>query len=113
MTGARGQASVEVLALLPLVASVALIAMTFMASHSASEQAGEAAEAGALAVLQSGDDARAAARAALPKRMRERATITVHGNRVSVRVRPRVVFPIPGLSERLAGTAHADTGPGS
>jgi hypothetical protein len=113
MTGARGQASVEALAFLPLVGLIALIAMTFIASHSAAEQAGEAAEAGALAVLQTGGDPRHAARQALPKGTRNRATITVSGRRISVRVRPQIPLSIPGLSDRLAGTSHADAGPSS
>ena len=50
----RGQASIEVLGLLPLVAVVALVAFTVVASHTAGEQAGEAAEAGALVLLQGG-----------------------------------------------------------
>jgi len=109
MTGSRGQASIEVLGLLPLVAVIALAAFTMIASHTAGEQAGEAAEAGALAVLQGGVDPREAAEEALPKATRKRSTITVSGRRVHVRVRPRL--PIPGLADRLAGEARADAGP--
>lgn len=109
MTGSRGQASIEVLGLLPLVAVIALAAFTMIASHTAGEQAGEAAEAGALAVLQGGVDPREAAEEALPKATRKRSTITVSGRRVRVRVRPRL--PIPSLADRLAGEARADAGP--
>ncbi len=111
MNGTRGQASVEVIGFLPLVLVVALAVFTVIASHSAREQAGEAAEAGALVLLQGGDTPQDAARAALPERTRRRATIEVDGNRVSVRVRPRLVLPIPGLADRLSGEAHADAGP--
>ena len=111
MSGARGQASVEVLGLLPLVGLIALVALTVIAAHTAGELAGVAAVAGALAVLQMGTDPREAAERALPDKMRTRATITIEGNRVSVRVRPRVLFAIPGLSNRLAATAHANAGP--
>jgi hypothetical protein len=110
MTGSRGQASIEVLGLLPLVGVIALVALTVIASHTAGEQAGEAAEAGALVLLQGGDDPRSAAEDALSEATRKRATITVSGRRVHVRVRPRLALPIPGLADHLAGEAHADAG---
>ena len=105
-----GQAAVELIALLPLVALIVLAALTILASHVADEQAGEAAEAGALAVLQGGVEPKEAAEGALSAPARTRATIKVAGNRVHVRVRPRVVLPIPGLAERVAGEARADAG---
>jgi len=106
----RGQASVEIIGLLPLVATIALVAFTVIAAYGAEEQAGEAAEAGALAILQGGLDPRTAARDALPKAVRPRATITVKGSRVHVRVVPRTALPIPGLAKRLTGEARADAG---
>jgi hypothetical protein len=113
MTGSRGQASIELLGLLPLVGLIALVAMTLIASHAAGEQAGEAAEAGALVLLQGGAtaDPRAAAREALGESARRRATITVSGRTIRVRVKPRLALAIPGLADRLATTAHADAGP--
>jgi hypothetical protein len=112
MTDPRGQASIELLGLLPLVALIALVAMTLVASHTAAEQAGEAAEAGALVLLQGGGDGpRAAASGALDESARKRATITVSGRTVRVRVTPRLAVPIPGLAARLAGEAVADAGP--
>jgi len=108
MSGERGQASVEIVAFLPLVALLGLIAFTVIASHAAGEQAGEAAEAGALAILQGGEDPDAAARDALPSSVRARSTITVSGKRIRVRVRPRL--PLPGLADRLAGEAEATAG---
>ena len=111
MNDSRGQASVEVIGFLPIVLLVALAAFTVIASHTAHEQAGEAAEAGALVLLQGGQSPRDAAEAALPERTRRRATINVNGNRITVRIRPRLVLPIPGLADRLAGEAHADAGP--
>jgi hypothetical protein len=107
----RGQASVELVALLPVVAIVLLAIVTVLASHVAHEQAGEAAEAGALAVLQGGSDPKQAAEQALSREARKRATISVTDGRVQVRVRPRVVLPIPGLAERLAGEARAKARP--
>ncbi len=106
---ARGQATIELLGLLPLVVLIGLVGFSFVASSTAHEQAGEAAEAGALALLQGGPDARTAAREALPEHLRSRSTVTVTGRHVHVRVRPRM--PIAALSNRLAGEAHADAGP--
>jgi hypothetical protein len=110
MSTVRGQASIEILGLLPLVGLIALVVLTLIASHTAGEQAGEAAEAGALVLLQGGGDPRSAASNALPEATRKRATIIVSGRRVRVRVRPRLALPIPGLADRLAGEAYADAG---
>lgn len=110
-SGERGQASIEILGLLPLIALVALVSMTVVASFTAHEQAGEAAAAGALALLQGDADPRTAAQDALPKPIRSRATITIKDRHVHVRVLPRTPVPIPGLPALLAGTAHADAGP--
>ena len=67
MNGTRGQASVEVIGFLPLVLVVALAAFTVIASHTAHEQAGEAAEAGALVLLQGGDSPADAAQGRAPR----------------------------------------------
>jgi hypothetical protein len=103
-----GQASVELVAVLPLAALVALAIGQLLAAGAAGELAANAAEAGAAAILQ-GVDPTAAARDALPGWSRERASIRVSGRRVEVRLRPRVVAPI--LAERLERTASADAGP--
>jgi hypothetical protein len=103
-----GQASVELVALLPIAALVALAISQLLAAGAARELAGNAAEAGAAALLQDGDPA-AAARAALPGWSRERATVHVAGRRVDVHVRPRVVVPV--LAARLEASASADAGP--
>jgi hypothetical protein len=106
---ASGQASVELVALLPLALVVGLAIFSVIAAQAAGEQAGEAAEAAALALLQ-GDDPRAAATATLPKGTRHRATVELDGHHVHVHVRPQLPLPLPGLEERLAGDAHADAG---
>jgi hypothetical protein len=103
---ADGQASVEVVALLPLVVAVAAAAWSAVAAEAAREQAGAAAEAGAVALLQDAD-ARAAARAALPDGASAR--IRIAGREVRVRVEPRV--PLPGVAGLLAAEAAADAGP--
>jgi hypothetical protein len=105
---ACGQASVELVALLPLAALIALAIGQLLAAGAARELAGNAAEAGAAAVLQGGDPV-TAARAALPGWSRERATVHVAGRRVDVHVRPRVVVGV--LAARLEASASADAGP--
>jgi hypothetical protein len=82
-----GQASVELLAVLPLLLAVALAAAQLLAVGYSSVLAGNAAEAGALA-LAGGGDAPAAARAALPGWSRARARVSVSGGEVRVELRP-------------------------
>ncbi len=106
--GQRGQASVELVALLPLAAVVALAAGQLLAAGQARELAGNAAGAGAVALVQ-GTDPREATLAALPGWSRERVTLRLDGRRVVVRLRPRAV--LPGLSRRLTATVDADAGP--
>jgi hypothetical protein len=103
-----GQASVELVALLPLLAAIAFGAMQVLSAGAAREAADASAEAGAVAILQD-SDARAAARHALPAWARPRASIVLKGRRVRVRVRPR--GPVRVLTGMLAATAAADAGP--
>jgi hypothetical protein len=103
----RGQAAVEVVALLPLLAAVALGAMQALAAGAAVELAGHAAHAGAVALAE-GRDGAAAARAAVPGWSRSRIAVEVRGSRVQVRLTPRAL--VPGLGERLSATATADAG---
>ena len=103
----RGQATVELVALLPLVLTVALAGATVLAGQAASEQAGQAAVAGAIALVQ-GNDPRAAARTAIPEPFRGRADITISGSRVTVSFRPRL--PLGFLETALEATATADAG---
>jgi hypothetical protein len=105
-----GQASVELVALLPLLLVVALVVLCVVAAHGADEQAGMAAEAAALALIQGGDP-RAAALAALPPHADAR--VAIDGRSISVHVRPRLPLPLPGLPERLAGDARAVAGGGT
>ena len=95
MTGTRGQASIEVLGFLPLVGLIALVAFTFVASHTAGEQAGEAAEAGALMLLQGGGDP-----ARPPRRPARR---TPCGRQVTVdAVRGRATITLDGRASTCA-----------
>jgi hypothetical protein len=109
-----GQATVELLVFLPLVVVAAYAAAAILASQAASERAGEAARAGAMALLQ-GDpgaagtpaDARAAAAELL--RPGERDGITIHGRSVTVRVNPP--RPLRLLLPHATMQATADAGP--
>jgi len=107
-SGEGGQATIEFVALLPLVVALALAAAAILAGHSAAEQAGQAAQAGAMAMLQGGDP-REAARHALPTGVRNRTTIDIEGRRVTVSVRPRL--PVEPLAATLTARATADAGP--
>src|SRR3954452_19557279 len=103
-----GQASVELVALLPVAALVVLAIGQLLAAGSARELAGNAAEAGAAALLQ-GADPRAAARAALPGWSRDRAKVEITGQRVEIHLRPRTVIPV--VANRLEAHVSADAGP--
>jgi hypothetical protein len=100
----RGQASVELLALVPLLVALALAAAQLLAVGYSSVLAGNAAEAGALA-LAGGGDPRASAREALPGLSRARARVWVSGGEVRVRLRPPAL--LEALADRLEVSARA------
>ena len=105
---ARGQASVELVAMLPLLVAVALALGQLLAAGAARELAGHAAEAAAIAIGR-GENARDAAHEALPGWSRERLRVEVDGRRVRATVTP---FPlVPPLADRLRTTVTADAGP--
>lgn len=103
-----GQAAVELVALLPVFAAVALAILQALAAGAAAELADHAAQTGAVALAQ-GRDGAAAARAGLPGWARGRIDVRVSGTRVRVRLEPLAL--LPGLGDRLAATAVADAGP--
>ena len=103
-----GQASVELIGVVPLALLIALAIGQLLAAGAARELAGNAAEAGATALLQGGDAA-SAAWAALPGWSRGHASVSVSGRRVAVRLRPPTV--LPGLAARLEASASAYAGP--
>jgi hypothetical protein len=104
MKSARGQATIETIALVPVMLAVGLGLMQLLAVGYASVLAGGAAEAGALA-LAGGRDPRAAAREALPGWSEARARVGVEGGRVEIHLRPP--SPLHVLAERLEVTAAA------
>ena len=103
----RGQSTVEVVGMLPLLVLVAMAAGQLLAAGVAHELAGHAAEAGAVAVLQGGDPARAA-RDALPGWADDRVVVRVNKGRVRVQVRPPA--PVAAVGRMLAATVEADAG---
>jgi hypothetical protein len=107
MRSARGQAAVEVVGLLPLLAIAGVAVLQLLAAGAAHEYAGHAAEAGAIA-LADGRDAKEAARGALPGWSRKRLEIDVDGRRVRVRVHPPAV--VRKVGDLLSATATADAG---
>ena len=99
-----GQATIEVVAVLPLVLLLGVALMALLAARSASEGAAAAAQAGAMALIQGRTRGRRPRRDPGP-----RATIELAGRRVRVVVHPRLDLPfVPGL---LTGRATADAGP--
>lgn len=105
--GAAGQATVELVALLPLLVVAGLAAAQVLAAGAAREAAAQAAAAGAAALLQRGDP-EAEAREAAGVRA-GRLLVRVEGRQVEVRVRPRAL--LPALGEHLEARALADAGP--
>lgn len=105
--GARGQATVELVGLLPVLVAVALAAGQLLAAGIARELADHAAQAGAMAVLQGGEPAEAA-RAALPGWARDRLRVEVHGRRVEVTLRPP--SPVAAVGRELAARSVATAG---
>jgi hypothetical protein len=103
-----GQATIEVVGMLPLLALAGMAVLQLLAAGAAQEYAGHAAEAGAIA-LGEGHDARDAARDAIPGWSRRRLAVEVDGRRVEVRLRPPAIMGSVG--DLLAAEATADAGP--
>ncbi len=109
MSGARGQASVELIAGIPALLVTGIVVLQVMAVGYSLTLADGAAEAGAAA-LAAGRPARPAVRGALPGWADRRVSIELHGGRVLVRLRPP--SPLRELSHRLAVTSDAWARPG-
>jgi hypothetical protein len=102
----RGQAAVELVAVLPLVVAVALAGASIVAARAAQERADDAARAGAMALLQGGAPT-GAARELLAGA--DRDGVAVSGRRVTVVVTPRL--PLDLALGPLRARATADAGP--
>jgi len=110
----RGQSTVEVVAVLPVLLAVGLAAFTLLNAGRAEEAAGAAAEAGAVALLQ-GREPAAAARAALRGWPARRSEVRVAGRRVTVRVTPAGPFAArlrASVTANAGGLGRASTGAG-
>jgi hypothetical protein len=99
-----GQATVELVAALPVLLLAGLAALQLLVAGYALTLADGAAEAGALA-LAAGRPAESAAREALPGWAEGDVEILVHGGEVTVRLSPP--SPVPALADRLAMTSSA------
>lgn len=108
MAREQGQSTVELVAALPALLLVGLLALQLLATGYALTLADGAAEAGALA-LAVGQPAAAAARGALPGWAADDVDVSVDGGRVTVRLRPP--SPLPALADRLAVTSSAAARP--
>ena len=101
-----GQASVELVASLPVAFMAALIAFQLLSLGYSLSLADGAAEAGALA-LAAGRPAGAAARSSLPGWARGRADVTTDGGEVSVTLAaPSALEPL-GVRLQVSGRAWA------
>jgi len=105
--GERGQSSVELVAMLPLLLAAGAVTFEGLAAGAAHELAGHAAEAGAMALVE-GAAPEPAVRAALPGWSVGRLRVRVAGGRVTVQVVPPL--PVRPLARLLTATATADVG---
>lgn len=103
----QGQASLEFLGLVPLLLVVALAGAQLLAVGYSSVLAGNAAEAGALA-LAGGGDPRAGARDALPGWSRAHAHVAVSGGEVRVELRPPTLLPALAGSLEVSASATVE-----
>jgi hypothetical protein len=100
----RGQATVELVAGLPVLLLAGLIAFQLLAVGFTVAVSDGAAEAAAIA-LASGEPAEEAARSALPGWARSDVEVKRNGGRVEVRVDPPAL--IPALGEQLEVSSSA------
>ena len=104
----RGQATVELVAALPVLLLSALVALQLLAAGYALTLADGAAEAGALA-LASGGSAAEAARRSLPGWAEDDISVGVEGGEVTVRLRPP--SPLRAIAEQLQVSSSAAARP--
>ena len=100
----RGQAAIELLGALPVLLVVAAALCQLLAVGYAAVLAGNAAEAGALAVAARASGVESARRA-LPGWTRGRASVRVRGGRVTVNLRPPSLLPVASRAFEVASTA--------
>lgn len=93
--------------MLPLLVAVAVAIAQLLMAGAAKEYAGQAAEAGAVALLEGGDPAEAA-REAVPGWSRSRLDVRVRGRSIRVAVRPTGL--VPPLADLLVAHAEVQAG---
>lgn len=103
MGSERGQATVELLAAIPLLLMAGAIALQLLLTGYALTLTDGAAEAGALA-LAAGRPAKSAAEGSLPTWAEDRAEIAVRGGEVTVRLAPPSL--LAAIADRLAVTSR-------
>ena len=103
-TSQGGQAALELLAGIPILAVAALASLQLLLAGHALTLADGAAEAGAIA-LASGSDPRAAVREALPGWAADRVEVKADGGRITVRLRPP--SPLGALARALEVSSDA------
>ena len=106
MAEERGQATVELLAAIPLLLIAGTIALQLLLTGYALTLADGAAEAGGLA-LAGGRPAKRAAEESLPSWAEDRAEITVHGGEVTVRLAPPSLLAAVGDRLAMTGSSFA------
>lgn len=104
MAEERGQATVELLAAIPLLLLAGAIALQLLLAGYALTLADGAAEAGALA-LASGRPARSAVEDSLPAWAEDRAEVAVRGGEVTVRLAPPSL--LAAVADRLVVTSES------
>ena len=104
MRDQRGQATIELMGALPVLVVLGLALAQLLAVGYSAVLAGNAAEAGGLA-LAAGADPDASARNALPGWGRARASVDVGEGRVSVRLRPPSLLPALARGLEVESTA--------
>ncbi len=101
-----GQAQLEVVAAIPVVAAVAAVILQLLAVGYTQSLADGAAEAGAIAIA-SDRSAEIAALAAVPGWATDRTEVRQRGGRVAVEVRPPALIPLLGRHLGVSSSAWA------
>jgi hypothetical protein len=104
MARERGQATVELIAAIPLLLLAGAVALQLLLAGYALTLADGAAEAGALA-LAAGQPARSAVEGSLPSWADDKAEIAVRGGEVTVRLAPPSL--LAAVADRLVVTSNS------
>lgn len=104
VSGQRGQSSVEMLGALPALLLIAVVVMQLLAVGYTAVLAGNAAEAGALAMA-AGRGAEQAARAGAPGWARGRMSVRRASGAVHVQMQPPKLLPFASGWMRVSATA--------